>query len=111
MNRLSTPGYKNLRFEYNMLAEGEDAWGPALSWWFAVAEFLYHHDEGEVPEEWEFRDAPGHYSGFNPEDEGYEDEVIWRLYDEEEITLDDALTFGQVLTRYLGTLKRAGKSY
>lgn len=111
MTILGTPGYKNLRTEFSVMWDGSDPWGSALSWWFAIAEFLYHHDEGEVPEEWEFRDSPAHYDGFDLDDRGAEDAMIWDMYDLGEFTLDDALTFGRVLSRYLDILRAADKDY
>lgn len=56
---LTTPGYKELRWEFNLTWDGNDPWGSALDWWFAIAENLYHAGV-KLPAEWEFRDAPGH---------------------------------------------------
>ena len=107
-NRLATPGYRNLRFEFNTAYSG-DAWGEAMSWWFAIAELLYHAGE-TLPDEWQFRDSPMHAAdGWMPE--GYTEETLCELLDEGYCTLDDIKTFGEVINRWAGLLKAAGLDY
>lgn len=109
--KLGTPGYKRLRAEYNIMCGDEDVWGLAMEWWFAVAEFLYHNEPSMVPAEWKFRDSPMYVPPFCPDDLGMTDARIWEMYDCEEITLEDALAFGRVLTRYARMLEKLGMSY
>jgi hypothetical protein len=108
MTRFSTDGYKHLKFEFATAWDGFDPWASVMEWWFAVAEFLYH--EGEtLPASWEFRDSPVHAHGYEPE--GYPAEMVDDLYDEGLITLADVHALGDVLTKYAGILKLAGKDY
>jgi hypothetical protein len=104
---LTTPGYKELRWEFNLTFDGGDSWGSTLDWWFAVAENLYHAG-GDVPAEWQFRAAPGN----DGVDLGnYSDATIKGYLDLGTVTTDDLVAFGTVLTRYANLLKMAGKDY
>lgn len=106
-----TPGHKLLMGEFRMMMD-YDKWGTTMEWWFAVAEFLYHNEPGMIPGSWEFRDSPLHTPPFSPDDDGdMVSAMIWELYDNEQITLEDALSFGRTITRYAALLKRSGKDY
>lgn len=115
---LTTPGYKELRWEFNLTFDGGDPWGSTLAWWFAVGEILYHSGPSLVPASWKFRDAPAHegmdrhaYLDFSADDESYQDIEIGALMDAGTVTCADLLAFGTVLTRYANLLKMAGKDY
>ena len=110
-SRFATSGYKALRAEFGIMWDGEDPWGSALDWWFAIAEFLYHNEPSMVPESWEFQDSPAHVPPVNLSEESVTDAMVWEMYDAEEITIEDALTFGVVLGRYLDMLRAAGLNY
>jgi hypothetical protein len=111
MTALGTPGYKALRYEYNLVFD--DAWGDTIEWWFAIAETLYHrYGNTELPREWKFRDSPIHSDEW-PEDDNF-DYVIQTIHDlikNDAVDYDDLLTFGNVLFRYARILEAAGKDY
>ena len=109
VTRLGTPGYKALHAEFAM-SDFEDAWGTTLSWWFSVAELLYHKGQ-ELPATWQFRDSPVHDPReYEPED-CYEDQMLSDMWHAGDFFLADLRTFGDVLTKYLGVLKLAGQDY
>lgn len=111
MTSVGTPGYKELRFLFNMNWDGADKWGDVMSFWFATAEVIYHCTDADVPAEWEFRDSPVH------DDQTWADEADWPeseiidLFRTGRVNVDDLLTFGDVLTSYAHILDMAGESY
>lgn len=108
---MRSEGYMALRAEYNVMFDGGDPWGSNIEWLFALAEFVYHNEPDMVPESWDFHDSPMHVPPFSPDDWGHVDAMIWEMYDDELITLEDAVTFGNVLSRYDNLLRMAGKDY
>lgn len=106
-NRFTTPGYKDLKFEFNLMFDSYDKWGIAMEWWFALAELLYH--EMELPASVEFHDSPMHLHGYEPE--GHTENMLDELYDAGTVTVDDLKTLLEVITRWAGLLKAAGLDY
>jgi len=103
---VTTPGYKHIRAEYNMMDDG-DVWGTALEWHFACADILYHYDPDMVPASWQFRHGPLCEGIEN----GYEQDMMDDLLDEGIVDTDDIRAFGNVMERYLNILRKAGRSY
>lgn len=105
----TSPGYRALKEEWS-LTEG-DKWGDTMSWWFAVAETLYHFGY-ELPREWEFRDSPLHDDDtYLDIDDGYEITMLYNMFTNGEVESDDLLLFGHVLFRYANLLRLAGQDY
>jgi hypothetical protein len=101
-------GYRLLMGEFRT-GDFEDAWGTTMEWWFAVAENLYHNGV-DLPAEWEYRDSPMHVNG-GYEPEGYAENFIVEALSDGVIDDDDLMRMGNVLFRYAGILKAAGKDY
>lgn len=87
-----------------------DAWGTAISWAFGVAEVLQVRGE-EVPPEMEYSPSP--YVQFDQDhiDDVYPDSEVWRMLDDDEVTIADLQFAGRCLARYLDWLRAAGLDY
>jgi hypothetical protein len=90
-----------IKQEYRLTYCG-DKWGHTMSWLFHIADELYHHRETPVPDDWGFRPSP---LGPSNDPDSYETECVAEATDEE------LVRFGNVLNRYAGLLKRAGRDY
>jgi hypothetical protein len=99
-------GADYLRPDLALTADG-DAWGWAMSWWFAIAETLYVYDE-PIPADWSFRAGMG-LVGPDDLDETYEHEITRAAY---ELHGAESLTYwGDVLSRYSDWCKLSGLDY
>ena len=99
-----------------------DPWGTGMGHMFAIADIVYHAEES-TPPGWYFRhgqsncDPIANYAIHAAEEDHTECECIWP--DTEYVPFLDAgplgvamLTYaGNVLNRYLGFVKRAGRDY
>jgi hypothetical protein len=105
VTRMSTPGYKLLRGEYNIMAGDEDVWGQVMEWWFSIAEILVHwvDETPELPAEWQFHDAAAHGDTWRPDT--HVETFLADYWDCGDITTEDLLTFGEVLSRYADLLR------
>jgi hypothetical protein len=104
-SRTGTPGYRELRAEYNVMFDGHDPWGSNIGWLFAISEVLTHW-AGVTSLPWDFHDSPAH-GNWQPEDDGYIAERLCELHDDGYVTDDDLITFGTVLSRYDDILRAA----
>ena len=102
--------------------DSSDPWGTGMGHMFAIADLVYHA-EGCTPYEWEFRhgqfthDPIAEYAEHAAEEDHIDCNCEWP--DVEYVPFLDAgplgvamLTYaGDVLNRYLGFVKRAGRDY
>jgi hypothetical protein len=92
--------YKELRTEYNLMADSCDPWGSAMEFMFECAGQL--SDRGApIPAEWEYKPSP--FGGSDPE--SFWCEVMLECDD------DTLLRAGAVFHRYTRLLDHLGKSY
>lgn len=83
-----------------------DPYGSAMSVWFSVADLLVEWGPPYPPKDWEFRQA---MSGSNTESYVYQE--LSPMLKRGELTADDLLEAGNILNRYVGLLKHAGRDY
>lgn len=94
--------YADLKANFNLSFDGDDAWGSVMSWWFTVADEIHFNRGFDVPASWRFRPSP---CGPSNDPEAFETEAV-------QAASDEALQrFGAVLDRYATKLKRAGRDY
>ncbi len=79
-----------------------DPWGTAMSWHFALCDWLHFRTSEDVPCEWQY--SPGAASDIDENDE-YKHEAF--VAEEVETLLD----FGHLLDRYTDKLRLAGRDY
>ncbi len=103
----ATRGYKELRGLYNMDDNEGDLWGNTKEWWFCVTEVMYHNNLA-MPPEWLHEDSPLHDDTYLDEDLAWPESELADLYRDKRVTMQDLLTFGRVLTKYLELLRAAG---
>jgi hypothetical protein len=84
-----------------------DPWGTCMMHWFGVANVLYS-EFGEVPADWEFR--PGMGAGEIDSEESPDYQYLESLR-AGELTENDLIYAGNVLSRWSNRLKRAGRDY
>ena len=116
---------KRIALDTARMDDWDDPWGTAMTHFFGVAEVLYHA-RAEIPRRWQFRHPSGDscspITAFLAHSEhGEEDPCDCRGQwpDVEYVPFLDAgplgvamLTYaGDVLNRYLGFVKRAGRDY
>lgn len=97
---------KTLKQEYNSSYSYDD-YGHATTWFFVVADYLYHINPGLIPGSWDYQ----HSSICDgSEDNVYKD---FLTYDIQEglATLNDVVHFGNVLVRYISILQAEGRDY
>lgn len=101
-----------------------DEWGTTMGHWFAIAETL-HHAGATLPRRWQFRHGMStlcnpfdQYAEHDPRGECAEDceheypDVEYSPFlDAGELGIEMLTYAGNVLDRYSGWLKRAGKDY
>lgn len=87
-----------------------DQWGESMGAWFDIAHALEHYDA--VPFDWEYRDSPICH-GLEPHPSGQNDQAIMltEWLDDGTVTVDDLVTAGNVLNRYIRLLKHQGRDY
>lgn len=88
------------------LDDSTDPWGTGMNWWFGIADVLYHADPIVIPPSWDYRHGAG---CMGPED--WPESEIAALLECGDISVDDLLYAGQVVTRYLAAVKVAGQDY
>ena len=91
----------NLKTFYNMVFDG-DAWGCSLQALFAIAGEL-HYRGFDTPEDW----------GYQPGAMGGDPRVVEDIWFSECETAspEELEHFGNVLSRYINILRRAGRDY
>ena len=86
-----------------------DVWGSALGMHFAIADTLQLTDNG-VPTAWQYRPA-----ALLTEDTHYEESSdsgqLLDAYQMGDVSSDDLVYWGNVLSRYADLCKRAGRDY
>lgn len=100
---VGTTGYKALKGIWSLLDSGP--YEDALELLFATAEVLWHLIDTDVPEWW----GVGHGSVCTEVPEIWPISEFADLYEDDNITKEDLLTFGTVMARYLKILTKAGK--
>ena len=91
-----------LKAEFRMDNCSDDPWSTAMSWHFALCDWLHFRTDEEVPPEWRYR--PGAATDIQEDDD-------WRhgaFMAEDTGTLID---FGNLLDRYTDKLRLAGRDY
>jgi hypothetical protein len=92
--------YKDIKHDAMLTYDSYDAWGWAMTWWFAVADEMTRRGL-DIPATWQYR--PG--LDVSRDEDSYEDETL-------ELADDDALEhFGNVLARFARILEHQGKDY
>lgn len=81
-------------------SDNGDAWGRCMTWWFALADYMYDHDM-VIPDEWEFR------HGLSSDVDSFE----YSLLDEEGMTASECRRFGNALSRLARRIKSVGRDY
>lgn len=93
--------YADIKSEYKMMHDKGDPWGSVMQAWFSCAAELWQRGL-VVPVAWGY--SPGLAAvPTDPEDFMYD---LFRGADNQSI-----VKFGNVLAKYAGLLKRAGKDY
>lgn len=91
-----------------------DPWGSAIGLMFDICETLTHRDdsigEWDVPGEWEFRHS-SICDGTHVAEEYIYFTELTELLDDEKVTHDDIIHFGNVLQRYCQIAEANGRSY
>lgn len=97
------PKMQAMQFAMSALYQDRDGdeYGWAMSWLYGIADTICWKRDIDVPSAWEFRPSP---LGFCKDDE-FKIEILDDLSD------NQLLYAGNLLHRYVGFLKRAGKDY
>lgn len=93
--------------EYRIARDSYDPWGSALSWHFAIADYLT--DMGQAtPSAWEYQQ-----SLFGSDHEAYEYKVIEEIFSTTAISyqVESLVNAGNVLGRYSNLCREAGLDY
>lgn len=85
-----------------------DAWGQAMTYWFAISETLFHHNQ-ETPDHWMYNPGLGTRSYNAPED--WPDAEINALYVSGDITTEELIHAGNVFCRLAHICKAQGLDY
>lgn len=80
-----------------------DPYGTAMSWWFAIADYLHDHDPDAIPA---YRPSP-----VGTHDDTHEYNMLSILVDARDASTDTLVHAGNVLARYVDMLARYGRSY
>jgi hypothetical protein len=101
----------NLRGTISVSYGDEDEYGTTVGWHFAIAELLTLIERTDlIPAAWQFRPSPM-LSWDSWEEDGYENAELYRLWADGELNVDALTYWGDVLSRYAGILRAAGKDY
>ena len=92
--------FENLKAAFRLANDG-DAWGTSMGALFSVC-FELHHRGDDIPDAWEFKPSP--LSG------DLRDDSFWTPELENRGT-PALLEFGELLHRYTGMLRAAGRDY
>tara|TARA_R110000822_G_scaffold91439_3_gene210782 strand:- start:295 stop:570 length:276 start_codon:yes stop_codon:yes gene_type:complete len=86
---------EDMKEEFRMSFDRHDSWGHVMSAWFDIAEALHARGD-DVPSHWEFHSGPSQ-----------EHEASWLHHYKSDVMSD----FGEILCRWAGMLKSAGRDY
>lgn len=100
-------GRSNLRADIRYSCDG-DVYGNAMNWIFPIAQTLYLLEE-DIPFEWDMKVSE--YTTWEKVAREYSGETLIEGLITRDINYDDMRYWGNVLTRYIALLKKAGKDY
>ena len=98
---------QNLLDAYNGTLEG-DEWGNCMSWLFATAHVLEHL--GQCPPEWQYRHGLCFREDLSESESFEESELVFYMEDDG-VTIDDLIVFGEMLNNLRDILVAEGKDY
>jgi len=91
-----------IKDQFKLDYDNHDAWGSAMAWHFAVADYLHWALDSDTPSEWQYSPSP-----FGPDDENPQYQIIAEIGPDTE-ALEH---FGNALHRFSQYLDSKGESY
>lgn len=93
-----------------MVQQGSDgdSWGEAMGTFFAVADVIWHRTAETIPSEWGYRHSP---VCDEVDDESWPHSEIASMHADGDVSDEQLVSAGNVLSRYADLLEAAGQSY